>query len=154
MVHENTRARHEGGGSVRRFRTLMVAAFLSAALAWDLAWNLAREGDVVTPSLNDAGLIRPHHATTEAFYIRPINARAEDPSAVTLQVGGDSRFTLERPFETVLIGNPNMVDVQTQDERSVLLKPLSPGATNLVFIDTQGIVIINLTVFVRESGAI
>jgi len=109
---------------------------------------------VVTPSLNDAGLIRPHHATTEAFYIRPINARAEDPSAVTLQVGGDSRFTLERPFETVLIGNPDMVDVQTQDERSVLLKPLSPGATNLVFIDTQGLVIINLTVFIREAGSI
>jgi len=115
---------------------------------------LAREGDVVTPSLNDAGLIRPHHATTEAFYIRPINARAEDPPTVTLQVGGDSRFTLERPFETVLIGNPNMVDVQTQDERSVLLKPLSPGATNLVFIDTQGLVIINLTVFIREAGSI
>lgn len=161
MVHENTRARHEGGGSVRRFRTLMVAAFLSAAalalawdLAWNLAWDLAREGDVVRLSLTDAGQVRSHHATTEAFYIRPINARAEDPSAVTLQVGGDSRFTLERPFETVLIGNPNMVDVQTQDERSVLLKPLSPGATNLVFIDTQGLVIINLTVFIREAGSI
>jgi len=174
MIHENARAGHEGGGSVRRFRTLMVAGFLSAAAA-----ALAGEGEIVTLSLNDAGQVRPHHVTAkavsyrgsealdvsltdeegggyacEAFHVRPINARAEDPPTVTLQVGGGSRFTLERPFETVLIGNPDMVDVQAQDERSVLLKPLSPGATNLVFIDKQGIVIINLTVFVREAGAI
>ena len=54
----------------------------------------------------------------------------------------------------MLIGNPDVIDVQTQDERSVLLKPLSAGATNLVFVDEQGMVITNLAVLVRSARSI
>jgi Flp pilus assembly secretin CpaC len=78
---------------------------------------------------------------------------ATSPS-ITLQLGTGSTFMLERAFNTVLIGNPDVIDVQTQTERSVLLKPLSPGATNLVFVDEQGIVITNLSIMVRNAGAI
>jgi Flp pilus assembly secretin CpaC len=78
----------------------------------------------------------------------------ETASSVTLELGVASTVMLERPFETVLIGNPNVIDVQTQDERSVLLKPLGPGATNLVFIDKQGLVITNLAILVRDARAI
>jgi Flp pilus assembly secretin CpaC len=149
----------------------MVAAFLSAAGA-----ALAEEGGVVTLSLNDAGQVRPHRMTTRAASYRGSEAQHESYAdlvpgewkrmaeagmpneathpTVTLQVGGGSRFTVERPFETVLIGNLAVIDVQTQDESSVLLKPLRPGTTNLVFIDKQGIVITNLMVLVREAGAI
>src|SRR5215831_13385751 len=48
----DTLAGYEGDGSVRQLRTLMVAAFLSAAGA-----ALAGEGGVVTLSLNDADLV-------------------------------------------------------------------------------------------------
>jgi Flp pilus assembly secretin CpaC len=130
---------------VRRFRTLMVAAFLSAAGA-----ALAGEGVVVTLSLNEAGQV-PGEWTRMAQAGMP--NEATHPT-VTLQIGGGSSFTVERPFETVLIGNPAVIDVQTQDERSVRLKPLSPGSTNLVFIDEQGIVITNVMVVVREAGEI
>jgi Flp pilus assembly secretin CpaC len=84
-------------------------------------------------------------------------ARAETEASrhsVTLEVGAGSTVMLERPFKTVLIGNPDVIDVQTQDERSVLLKPLSAGATNLVFIDEQGMVIANLAVLVRSARSI
>jgi Flp pilus assembly secretin CpaC len=74
--------------------------------------------------------------------------------SVTLELGVGSAVALERPFKTVLIGNPDVVDVQTQDERSVLLRPLSPGATKLVFIDEQGIVIRNLAILVRDARAL
>jgi Flp pilus assembly secretin CpaC len=76
------------------------------------------------------------------------------PSSVTLELGAGSTVELERPYNTVLLENPDVVEVQTQNERSVLLKPLSPGSTNLVFIDEQGIVIINLAILVRNAPAI
>ena len=76
------------------------------------------------------------------------------PSSVTLELGAGSTVMLERPYKTVLLENPDVVEVQTQNERSVLLKPLSPGSTNLVFIDEQGIVITNLAILVRNARAI
>jgi Flp pilus assembly secretin CpaC len=82
-----------------------------------------------------------------------MDVEAARPS-VTLELGAGSTVMLERPFKTVLIGNPNVIDVQTQSERSVLLKPLSPGATNLVFIDEKGMVITNLTILVRNARSI
>ena len=84
-------------------------------------------------------------------------ARAETAIAVahpsvSLELGVGSTVMLGRPFKSVLIGDPDVVDVQTQDDRSVLLKPLGLGTTNLIFIDDQGIVITNLTVQVRRQG--
>jgi Flp pilus assembly secretin CpaC len=79
--------------------------------------------------------------------------KAERPS-VTLEPGAGSTVMLERPFKTALIGDPDVIDIQMQSGCSVLLKPLSPGATNLIFVDEQGIVITNLTIFVRSARAI
>ena len=82
-------------------------------------------------------------------------ARAERQQArpnVTLELGAGSTVMLERPFKTVLIGNPEIV--QTRTDRSVLLEPLNSGTTNLVFIDERGMVITNLTVLVRSARAI
>jgi Flp pilus assembly secretin CpaC len=74
--------------------------------------------------------------------------------SVTLELGAGSTVMLERPFKTVLIGNPGVVDVHTQSDRSVRLEPLNSGITNLVFIDEQGMVIRNLTVLVCSARAI
>jgi Flp pilus assembly secretin CpaC len=82
-----------------------------------------------------------------------MDIEAARPSG-TLELGAGSTVMLERPFKTVLIGNPDVVAVRTQSERSVLLKPLSPGATNLVFIDEQGFVITNLAILVRNAKSI
>jgi Flp pilus assembly secretin CpaC len=77
-------------------------------------------------------------------------ARASD-DVVTLVPGGGSQLTLARPFETVLIGNPGVVDVQAEGDRSVLLKGLNPGASNVVFLDEQSVAIINVKVIVRDA---
>ena len=76
------------------------------------------------------------------------------PSSVTLELGAGSTVMLERPYKTVLLENPDVIEIQTQDERSVLLKALRPGSTNLVFIDEQGIVITNLAILVRNARAV
>jgi Flp pilus assembly secretin CpaC len=77
-------------------------------------------------------------------------ARAEDQT-ISLSVGFGSSFVLDRAFATVLIGDANVVDVHMRDNRSVILEPLAPGATNLVFLDDQNIVIANVPLLVRQS---
>ena len=72
---------------------------------------------------------------------------------VTLMLGTGSAFSLERPFKTVLIGDPNVVDVVTRDERSVFFEPVNPGSTNVVFVDENSIAIINVGILVCKAGA-
>jgi Flp pilus assembly secretin CpaC len=70
---------------------------------------------------------------------------------VTLMLGSGSTLALERPFEAVLIGDPNVVDVHTIGDRQVLLEPLKLGTSNVVFIDRQSVAITNIRVVVREA---
>jgi Flp pilus assembly secretin CpaC len=80
-------------------------------------------------------------------------ARAEDQT-ITLRLGAKIALALERSFETVLIGDPNIVDVHTLGERRVTLEPLSLGATNLIFVDDQSIAITNVRILVLGPGDI
>lgn len=73
---------------------------------------------------------------------------------IILRLGAESALALGRPFETVLIGNPNVVDVYSQSARSVNLEPLDLGATNLIFVDERSIAIANIRVLVCRAGAI
>lgn len=72
---------------------------------------------------------------------------------ITLRLGAGSALTLGRPFKTVLIGDPGVVDVRTRSERAVLLVPLELGATTLVFLDQDSIAIANFRVEVRAADA-
>ncbi|MCK1294974.1 MULTISPECIES: pilus assembly protein N-terminal domain-containing protein [unclassified Bradyrhizobium] len=80
-------------------------------------------------------------------------ARAGDQT-VTLNLGSGSTLLLERPFKTVLIGDPNVVDLRTLNSRSVVLTPRDTGATNLIFVDENSVAIANVKVIVREPGTI
>ncbi len=86
------------------------------------------------------------------FLITITASRATDRS-ITLTLGTGSAFLLERPFKTVLIGDPNVVDVVTRGERSVIFEPLNPGATNVVFVDERSIAIINVGILVCKARA-
>jgi Flp pilus assembly secretin CpaC len=82
----------------------------------------------------------------------PVTWAADQTIALRLGIG--SPFSLERSFETVLIGDPDVVDVHTRNDRSVMLEPLNPGATNLIFVDAKRIAITNIRVLVCGAGAI
>ena len=73
---------------------------------------------------------------------------------ITLRLGTGSPLALERSFKTVLIGDPDVVDVHTRNDRSVMLEPLNPGATNLIFVDAKSIAITNVRILVCGAGAI
>jgi Flp pilus assembly secretin CpaC len=72
---------------------------------------------------------------------------------VILRLGAGSTLQLERPFKTVLIGDPNVVDVVTQSDRSVTLQPLNLGATNIIFLDETSVAITNVGILVYKAIA-
>ena len=73
----------------------------------------------------------------------------DDTMAIALGTG--TLLTLERPFETVLVGDPQVVDVSRQTDHIVLLKGVNRGTTNVVFVDEQSIAIANIRVVVRDA---
>lgn len=89
-----------------------------------------------------------------ALLLTTISATRAADQTITLTLGTGSALALERPFKTVLIGDPNVVNVHTHNDRSVILEPLNLGATNLVFVDERSIAITNVTILVCNAGAI
>ena len=93
-------------------------------------------------------------AATLLFTAIP-GARAED-DGVALGVGTAFRLSLQKTFETVIVGDPLVVDVRTDDNQSIVIEPLKAGVTNLVFVDAHGMVTANIKVSVcgaPSSGA-
>jgi Flp pilus assembly secretin CpaC len=70
---------------------------------------------------------------------------------LTLMLGSGSTLTLERPFETILIDNPDVVGIRALSDQSVLIEPLNLGASNLVFVDEWNIAIASIRVVVRDG---
>jgi Flp pilus assembly secretin CpaC len=86
-----------------------------------------------------------------ALLLATISAAWATDRTIELRVGLKSSLVLDSAFETVMIGDSDVVDVHTGDQRSVILEPLAPGATNLIFLDGQNIVIANIAILVRQS---
>jgi Flp pilus assembly secretin CpaC len=78
-------------------------------------------------------------------------ARATDRT-VTLKLGVASRLQLDSMFETVLVGDPDVVGVYPDDSYSVILSPQNPGVTNLVFINARHIVLANIRISVCAAN--
>ena len=91
-------------------------------------------------------------ALAAALLLTAIPASRAADQTIALRLGFGSALVLDRAFETVLIGDANVVDVHARDDRSVMLDPLAPGTTNLVFLDDQNIVIANIAVLVRDPA--
>jgi len=86
-----------------------------------------------------------------AFLAATMSAVAPADQTVTLRLGASSTLVLARPFKTMLIDNPFIVDVHEIDDRSVVLEPLDLGAANLVLIDAQSIAITNVRIVVLHA---
>jgi Flp pilus assembly secretin CpaC len=87
-----------------------------------------------------------------ALFLGTISATWAQEQTIDLSVGFKSSLVLDKTFETVLIGDSSVVDVHTPDNRMVIFEPLAPGATNLVFLDDQNIVVANIAILVRQSA--
>jgi Flp pilus assembly secretin CpaC len=89
-----------------------------------------------------------------ALLLTTISASRAAEQTITLRLGTGSALALERPFKTVLIGDPSIVNVNTRIDGSVILEPLNLGATNVVFVDERSIAIANVKILVYGAGAI
>lgn len=79
------------------------------------------------------------------------SATGAQDETLTLMLGARSTLTLERPFDTILIDNPDVVDVRALSDRSVLFEPLNLGTSNVVFLDERNIAIANIRVVVGDA---
>lgn len=89
-----------------------------------------------------------------ALFMTQIRASRAADQMIILKPGAGSTLMLEKPFKLLLIGDENVVDVHTQNDRLVILEALKLGASNLVFVDEKSIAIVNIRVLVREPGTI
>ncbi len=90
-------------------------------------------------------------ALSLALLLPPVAVSRASDDTITLTLGTGSVFRLERAFATVLIGDPGVVDVRAQDDRSVVLQGLARGSSNIVFVDAQSMAIANIKVIVRDA---
>jgi Flp pilus assembly secretin CpaC len=74
-----------------------------------------------------------------------------DEQTVRLTPGAGASLMLERPFELVLIDNPQVVGVHDQIDRAVILEGRALGTSNVVFVDAQDVTIANIKVLVCET---
>jgi Flp pilus assembly secretin CpaC len=82
-----------------------------------------------------------------------ISAGLAADRTIVLRPGAGSELVLDRAFDTVLIGDPSIVDVRTRDNRSVFLVPLNPGVTNIIFVNDENIVTANIEVRVQNTDS-
>jgi Flp pilus assembly secretin CpaC len=107
-------------------------------------WLVSRHAALVSAALVAAQLI-PARAQTEI---------KDGGTSINLELGVQTTLRIDRPFGLVLIGDPRVIDFQAQGKRSLLLKPLGLGTTNLVIVDEDGMVIANLRIVVHKPGPI
>ena len=88
------------------------------------------------------------------FVVATSATRAEEAArTVTLRPNFISTFTTDRPFKTIMIGNPKIVDATAQDDRTVVLTPHAVGETNIIFLDERNVRVTSINVLVEEGAA-
>ena len=74
---------------------------------------------------------------------------ADDTIDVTIDFA--KILKLDRPADTIVIGNPSIADASISDEQTLVLTGKTAGTTNLIAIDKDGGEIINVTVQVASD---
>jgi Flp pilus assembly secretin CpaC len=86
------------------------------------------------------------------FVAAPSATRAEEAvKTIPLRPNFISTFTTDKPFKTVLVGNPKIVEVTVQDDRTVVLTPQTVGETNIIFLDERNVRITSINVLIDEG---
>lgn len=83
-------------------------------------------------------------------------AAAAEEERLSVSVDHARVIKIDRVAETIIIGNPSIVDVTVHDSETLVLTGRSFGITNLVVLDRDGTAIIDEEVAVRsfEAGTV
>jgi Flp pilus assembly secretin CpaC len=80
-------------------------------------------------------------------------SRAADQT-ITVERGTPFPLMFETPFDTFLVGNPDVVDVHSRGDRSAIVEGIALGTSNIVFINESGIAIANIKILVCDMSTI
>ncbi|MEL7230592.1 MAG: pilus assembly protein N-terminal domain-containing protein, partial [Pseudomonadota bacterium] len=87
------------------------------------------------------------------FAISPAKAASEGfeaSKALRVIVDKAKVVRIAKPADTVIIGNPSIVDATIQDARTLVLTGRNFGITNLIVLDADGDVVVDETVVVQS----
>lgn len=77
-------------------------------------------------------------------------AEATDPADVLKVIVDRAKVVrINRPAETIIIGNPAIVDATVQDSQTLVLTGRSFGVTNLIVMDSNGEPVVDETIVVQ-----
>jgi Flp pilus assembly secretin CpaC len=93
-------------------------------------------------------------AYSVAFILITIPASQATDRTITLERGTPFPLVFATPFDTFLVGNPDVVDVHGRGDRSAIVEGIAIGASNIVFIDERGIAIANIRILVCDMNTI
>jgi Flp pilus assembly secretin CpaC len=121
----------------------------------------------MTLSTNATGIMSSHRSNREsttvtamlralaygtALMLITISASRAENQTITVERGTPFPLMLETPFDTFLVENPDVIDVHSHGDRSVIVEGITLGASNIVFIDERRIAIANIRILVCDMS--
>ncbi len=87
------------------------------------------------------------------FYTAATNAAENQQGSTGLQIIVDRAkvVRIAKAADTIIVGNPSIVDATIQDARTIVLTGRNYGVTNLIVLDADGDAIVDETVIVKSS---
>lgn len=92
--------------------------------------------------------------TFAALCAGPTRAQDQKQETIHISPGFTHILRLDRPIDTVAIGDPDVVDARAQYDRVLLLSAKKAGETNLILFDRDGNAFYQATVSVSGQPAL
>ena len=105
------------------------------------AFGLSSLASVALLSLASLAATAPPAMASESVLRAPLKVVVDRAKVVRIA----------KPADTIIIGNPAIVDVTIQDARTLVMTGRRYGATNLIILDTDGDPIVDETVVVSSQ---
>ena len=77
------------------------------------------------------------------------NDRDDAVSALKIIIDRAKVVRIAKPADTIIIGNPSIVDATIQDSRTIVLTGRNFGVTNMIILDADGDAIVDETIVVQ-----
>ena len=91
---------------------------------------------------------------TSSLHAAPALAQGdEERPALTVTVDRASVVRIAKEADTIIVGNPAILDATIQDARTLVLTGRSFGITNLIVLDTDGDPVVEETIVVKAHEA-
>lgn len=117
---------------------------MTSSSATSRSWYLI-SSPVWTTSLAVAIMLSMAFLTTMAM----ATDRDDAHSALKIVIDRAKVVRIAKPADTIIVGNPSIVDATIQDSRTIVLTGRNFGVTNMIILDADGDAIVDETIVVQ-----